>query len=209
MSRRILGMIIACALLAAMAAGRAPGSPGRTEVARSGVIELTQARHAPSATPGTVAEKIRELGAGDPVKVAGAAYWLGEEGVKAKPAITQLASVLGDNRPVDPAQYRKITAGHADTTTPGQEAATALVKIGDPAIEALIHVLKTSPNPVARQNAAWALGLIQDRHALSAASRQSPLASCQRGDWEAMVDDKVDRGRRAENTERRTANDRA
>ncbi len=162
MSKRILGVMMACALLAAVAAGSA---------------QLTQGKRAPSATAGAVAEKVRELGATDPVKVAGAAYWLGEEGVKDKAAITQLAAVLGDNRSVNPAQYRKSTPGHADTTTPGQEAATALVKIGDPAVEALIHVLKTSPNAVARQNAAWALGLIQDRHALSASSRQSPTSN--------------------------------
>ncbi len=161
MTRRILGMTVGCVLLGAVAVGSA---------------QLSQGRRVPSVSPEAVAEKVKELGASDPVKVAGAAYWLGEEGVKEKAAITHLASVLGDTRQVDPAQYRKVTNGHADSTTPGQEAATALVKIGDPAIEALIHVLKTSPNPVARQNAAWALGLIQDHHALSADSRPSPAA---------------------------------
>ena len=134
----------------------------------AGSAQFVQGRRTPTASPATIAEKIKELGSGDPVKVAGAAYWLGEEGVAGKSAINQLVSVLGDNRPVDAAQYRKNLAVRAASTTPGQEAAAALVKIGDPAIEALIRVLKTSPNPVARQNAAWALGVIQERHALSA-----------------------------------------
>jgi HEAT repeat protein len=46
--------------------------------------------------------------------------------------------------------------------TVGEEAAAALVNIGHSAIEPLIRVLKTSPEPEARKNAAWALGALHD-----------------------------------------------
>jgi HEAT repeat protein len=108
-------------------------------------------------------EKVKQLSSTDPAKIAAAAYWLGEQGTAASGAVPHLAAVLGDNRQVNPAHYRKNIAGRA-SSTPGEEAAAALVKIGDPAVDALIRVLKTSPSAVARQNAAWALGIIQDRH---------------------------------------------
>ncbi len=121
---------------------------------------------APVAHPAVVA-KVRELSAKEPVTVAAAAYWLGEQGSAAIEAIPPLAAVLGDSRPVNPARYRKHTPARvprSEASSPGEEAAVALSKIGDPAVEALINVLKTSPSAVARQNAAWALGVIQERH---------------------------------------------
>jgi len=51
--------------------------------------------------------------------------------------------------------------------TLGEEVAAALVNIGHPAIEPLIHVLKTSPQAEARKNAAWALGALHDTGATS------------------------------------------
>jgi HEAT repeat protein len=42
------------------------------------------------------------------------------------------------------------------------------VNIGHPSIEPLIRVLKTSPMPEARKNAAWALGALHDSGATSA-----------------------------------------
>ncbi len=109
-----------------------------------------------------IAEKVKELASTDAVRVAGAAYWLGEQGSAAAEAVPQLAGVLGDNRQVNPARYRRIS-GRAATRSPGEEAAGALAKIGEPAVETLITVLKTSRSAVARQNAAWALGVIQHR----------------------------------------------
>ncbi len=124
-----------------------------------------------TAAPAVVAAKIKELSAKQAATVAAAAYWLGEQGGAAVEAIPQLAAVLGDNRQVNPARYRRPPAARSprgERSTPGQEAAEALAKIGDPAVEALINVLKTSPSAVARQNAAWALGVIQGRHSTTA-----------------------------------------
>lgn len=127
-----------------------------------------ETRTAAPASRAAIAEKIKQLSSADPAKIAAAAYWLGEQGNSASEAVPRLAAVLGDSRSVDAASYRKNVSGRGTVTSPGQEAAAALVKIGDPAIEALINVLKTNPSAVARQNAAWALGIIQDRHAISA-----------------------------------------
>src|SRR5512146_1698789 len=129
-----------------------------------GAAAMAQAESARALRPGraAIAEKLRELASSDPVKVAGAAYWLGEQGSAAVEAVPQLAGVLGDNRQVNPTRYRKL-AGRATSTSPGEEAAAALAKIGEPAVETLITVLKTSRSAVARQNAAWALGVIQHR----------------------------------------------
>ncbi len=52
-------------------------------------------------------------------------------------------------------------------TSPGEEAAVALTKIGDPAVEALIAVVRNSGNAVARRNAVAALGAIQARRTSS------------------------------------------
>jgi HEAT repeat protein len=124
----------------------------------------------PSVIRATMAEKIKDLGSHDPQRVAAAAYWLGELGRVAASAVPQLTAVLADDRSVDPARYRKHAAHtpRSETTSPGEEAAAALAKIGEPAVEALINVLKANPSPFARQNAAWALGMIQGHRSTGA-----------------------------------------
>ncbi len=141
-------------------AGAASSSPASETRAPDSHTPISGARAA-------VTAKAKELSAKDPATAAAAAYWLGEQGSAAAEAIPQLTAVLGDNRPVNATRYRKHPAQRAprsEVSSPGEEAAAALAKIGEPAVEALISVLKTNPSPVARQNAAWALGVIQDRH---------------------------------------------
>lgn len=91
---------------------------------------------------------------------AAAAYWLGQQHSAAALAVNPLVELLGDTTEVNPARYRSSTA--LQKLTVGEEAAAALVNIGHPSIEPLIHVLKTSPEPEARKNAAWALGALHD-----------------------------------------------
>jgi HEAT repeat protein len=91
---------------------------------------------------------------------AAAAYWLGQQKAAAASAVDPLVALLGDSSEVNPAQYRSRTI--LEKMTVGEEAAAALVNIGHPAIEPLIRVLKTSPEPEARKNAAWALGALHD-----------------------------------------------
>jgi len=47
--------------------------------------------------------------------------------------------------------------------TLGEEVASALVNIGKSSTDALIKTLITSPEPHARENAAWALGALHRR----------------------------------------------
>lgn len=92
-------------------------------------------------------------------EAAAAAYWLGFRGTDAVPHIPNLIAALGDHRAVAAFAYRHDVAPQA-RTTPGEEAAGALVRIGKPAVDPLIQALLTSSSSFARQNAAWALGQI-------------------------------------------------
>ena len=94
---------------------------------------------------------------------AAAAYWLGHRGTAAERAIPALADLLGDKTPVEVAQYRKPDALEASKPTLGEEVAAALVNIGKSSTDALIKTLITSPEPHARENAAWALGALHRR----------------------------------------------
>lgn len=107
-------------------------------------------------------------------EAAAAAYWLGFKGKDAVPEIPRLVASLGDERPVRPFAYRHDVARET-RTTPGEEAAGALVRIGKPAVDPLIQALRTSSNSFARQNAAWALGQIgSGSHSLADAAAGQP-----------------------------------
>ncbi|MGH9521508.1 MAG: hypothetical protein ACRD3E_03130 [Terriglobales bacterium] len=101
----------------------------------------------------------RSLQSKNATEAAAAAYWLGFKGTDAVPEIPQLVAVLGDARTVQPWRYRHDVSPSAHTT-PGEEAAGALARIGKPAVDPLIATLRTSSSSFARQNAAWALGQI-------------------------------------------------
>jgi HEAT repeat protein len=116
----------------------------------------TQISVSPSAAPSTLARTLQSKNA---IEAAASAYWLGLKGVAAVPAIPQLIAALGDNRPVKPATYR-ADVSDAARTTPGEEAAGALARIGKPAVDPLIMALRASSSAIARKNAAWALGQI-------------------------------------------------
>ncbi len=109
---------------------------------------------------GEVTRHIALLKAGKAQEKAAAAYWLGQQHSAAAVAIHPLVELLGDMNEINPAQYRSNSV--LQKLTVGQEAAAALVNIGHSAIDPLIRVLKTSPDPEARKNAAWALGALHD-----------------------------------------------
>lgn len=113
-----------------------------------------------------IATHIAVLRAGKPQEKAAAAYWLGQQHSAAAEAVTPLVELLGDATLVNPTQYRVSRV--LQKLTLGEEAAAALVNIGHPSIEPLIRVLKTSPMPEARKNAAWALGALHETGATSA-----------------------------------------
>jgi HEAT repeat protein len=113
-----------------------------------------------------VAHYIAVLKSGTPQQKAQAAYWLGQQRSSVAETVNALASLLGDRTEIDASRYRPISKDHRPTL--GEEAAAALVQIGRPAIPQLIHVLKTSPSPEARKNAAWALGTLHETAAADA-----------------------------------------
>ena len=112
-----------------------------------------------------IATHIALLKSGGPQQRAAAAYWLGQQHSAAAEAVTPLVELLGNSVEIDPSRYRANRI--LQKLTLGEEAAAALVKIGHPSIEPLIRVLKSSPAPEARKNAAWALGALHETGATS------------------------------------------
>jgi HEAT repeat protein len=132
------------------------------------LIALTPQKDASAAAAG--------LGSADPGVRTKAACSLRELGSQAAPAMTRLIALLDDGSPVDAAVCGERTWGNGrfrgvdETTTPGEQAASALVAIGTPAFEPLTKAL-VGPAWIARGNAAWALGALGNRRAVPALSR--------------------------------------
>jgi HEAT repeat protein len=116
------------------------------------------------------AAQIESLGASDPAVRAKAACELRKQGEDAAPALGALVALLEDAAPVDADVCRRHwgrqAAGDRPVTTPGQEAAGALVSIGQRAVPALLGALD-SASWVARRNAAWALGALDEPRAVA------------------------------------------
>ena len=118
---------------------------------------------------GAFANSIADLVAQDPVVRARAACEMREAGDTAVDAIQPLASMLGDAAPVE-AQVcsRNWWRGNPnDLTSPGEQAAAALVAIGTRAFQPVLGALR-STTWTARRNAAWALGAFDDQRAVDA-----------------------------------------
>jgi len=109
----------------------------------------------------------------DPATRTRAACELREMGGEAAPVLSKLTPLLDDGSPVDPAVCGDRTwrsGGAEETTSPGEQAASALVAIGSPAYEPLTEALKR-PIWIARRNAAWALGALGNRSAVPLLAR--------------------------------------
>ncbi|MEO6237109.1 MAG: HEAT repeat domain-containing protein [Vicinamibacterales bacterium] len=122
------------------------------------------------------------LASPDPSLRARAACELRQLGSGAGPALPRLVAMLDDGSPVDPAVCAERTWRHGwsdDATSPGEQAASALVAIGTPAYEPLAKTL-AAPAWIARKNAAWALGALGNRAAI-------PLLARSLHDTEAAV----------------------
>src|SRR3954465_5135164 len=122
----------------------------------------------PSAQTRNLRELIAELGASDPATRARAACDLREMGDDATDAIQPLTAMLGDAAPVEAMVCnRSWWRGNAnDLTSPGEQAAAALVAIGSRAFDPVLNTLH-SPTWAARRNAAWALGAFDDSRAVT------------------------------------------
>jgi HEAT repeat protein len=119
--------------------------------------------HTAKSIDDSVNRHIAQLHAKEAQERAAAAYWLGHHGAAAERAIPALVDLLGDATPVQVSKYRKPDAPDESKLTLGEEAAAALVNIGKSSTDALIRTLITSPEPLARENAAWALGALHRR----------------------------------------------
>ena len=130
----------------------------------------------PTAEPAVLA---RTLQSKNPTEAAASAYWLGLKGPAAVPEIPQLITALADDRPANPIAYRH-DARNGSRSTPGEEAAAALARIGRPAVDPLITALRASTSAVARRNAASALGQINSTsHGATTAASPRPNPSPQ------------------------------
>jgi HEAT repeat protein len=103
-----------------------------------------------------------ELTSDDAAVRARAACELKEHGDGAADAIDGLVRLMGDATLVDASVCRERWADSAERqTTPGHLAAAALVAVGSRTVPALVGVLQQTAW-VARRNAAWALGALDD-----------------------------------------------
>lgn len=113
---------------------------------------------------------IANLGAADPSVRAKAACDLRKQADEAVPALGALVALLEDGAPVDGEVCRRRwgrrVGGDGIVTTPGQEAAATLVAIGQRAVQPLLAALDRS-SWVARRNAAWALGALDEPRAVA------------------------------------------
>ena len=125
----------------------------------------------PAAEPAVLARTLQSRNA---TEAAASAYWLGLKGQAAVPEIPRLIAALADDRPANAVAYRHDVK-NGTHSTPGEEAAAALARIGKPAVDPLITALRASSSAVARRNAALALGQISSTsHGASAAVSPKP-----------------------------------
>jgi len=110
-------------------------------------------------TPRRVKDKILSLYHPDPVERAWAAYQLAKLGRGAAPAVPYLVILLDDDTPVLLSRYIGSGFHSSSDTSPAEEAAITLARIGEPAITALVAALKSSSINV-RRLAAKSLGQI-------------------------------------------------
>ena len=181
----------ACAGLV-LAVGFGLGSSPAAVVADDATVAAKRAAAAPLATMrhDTVASLIAQLDSPVPAARALVACALAERKADAAPAVASLVALLDDDAPVSPYVCREEwwmnddepdVAGRwhpVEPTTPGQEAARALSRIGTIAFDPVLRVLPGGGGH-ARRNAAWILGALRDERAVSPLVAQlgDPLAT--------------------------------
>lgn len=120
-----------------------------------------------------VADLIASLRDAEPSRRVIAACELQRLGSAARSAIPMLIERLADNSPVEPAacgKDRHFWSKDIDhPTSPGEEAAAALVAIGNESLSPLMAAAR-APQWVARRNAVWAIGALDDERGIAAAA---------------------------------------
>jgi HEAT repeat protein len=97
-----------------------------------------------------VRDRIKRLHHQDPVERAWAAYQLAKLGRGAAPAVPYLIKMLNDTTPVLLSHYLGGGFHSSSDTTPAQEAARTLAKIGEPAMTSLVNALNSKDENVRR-----------------------------------------------------------
>ena len=124
----------------------------------------------PQGRPGA-RELMSQLSSADPIERAKAACGLRQLGDDAAVAMDALVMLLPDGAPVEQAVCERNNWGRWNhgrpTTTPGEQAASALVTIGSRSLKPLLAAVKHQ-SWIARRNAAWALGALDDNSAAPA-----------------------------------------
>jgi len=111
----------------------------------------------------TVKEEIAELRSDDSNRRGEAAYRLGEMGAAAVDAVPALIDVLNDHKPLE---WMTESGESKKFTTAAEEAADALIKIGDRRVIGPFLVLLTDGDPKVRAWAARALGDMREERAV-------------------------------------------
>lgn len=121
----------------------------------------------PAAQSRSVKDLTADLADADAAVRTRAACDLREIGDRAVDATQPLVALLGDGTRVDPSACgrERWQGRNSDLTTPGEQAARALVSIGSRAFEPVLATLGGG-SWIARRNAAWALGAFDDRRAV-------------------------------------------
>jgi HEAT repeat protein len=110
------------------------------------------------------------LSSADPAARAHAACALRDLGKAAAPFLARLTALLDDGSPVDSGICGERTwrfRGAIEQTSPGEQAAAAMVAIGEPSKPVFMKAL-AGPAWIARKNAAWGLGALDASEAVPA-----------------------------------------
>ena len=156
-------------------------APAPRAAASDGAVNVKTPAAAPLATMrrDTIASLIAQLDSPVPAARALVACALAERKADAAPAIASLVALLDDDAPVSPYICREewwrndVDDGDGfrqqwqstEPTSPGQEAARALSRIGSLSFDPVLRVL-TAGGDHARRNAAWVLGALRDERAV-------------------------------------------
>jgi len=154
--------------MASIALRRLGFAAGCLTVLAFATAEIFARQESPSAKD--LSAVIEMLRSPDPVVRVGVACARNVFNASAAAAIPALVELLEDAEPVAPEVCREDHRhwwGEEHAITPGEAAARALVHIGGASFEPLVKTL-ASPAAVARRNAAWALGALGDRRAVTA-----------------------------------------
>lgn len=116
-----------------------------------------------------IATLTASLSAAEPESRGRAACDLRELGDNAAPAIASLVALLADGAPLNRTVCERTwwRGDQDDLTSPGELAASALVAIGSQAYSPVLTALRSTAW-IARRNAAWALGALDDERAINA-----------------------------------------